>query len=263
MTYGFIGLGNMAQSILRGMRKTWGEDGFSAYGFDRHPEKITASGVTPCGSAAQCAEAADVIVLAVKPQAVDAVLSALNSLPLGGKLIISMAAGLTTAYYEARCASRVPVVRVMPNINAAVGRSVTAVCGGTLALPEHIRTASELFSAVGSVYEIPERLFGAFSAIGCASPAYAYMFADALASAGVRAGLPRATAISVATDAILGSMENLRQGQVHPAELADRVCSPGGTTIEGVHRLRADGFESAVYDAIAAVIEKDKKLGGG
>lgn len=261
MVYGFIGLGNMAQSIIRGAsRSQTGTGVFSLCGYDRHPEKAEACGVTLCGGIAQCAAVADVIVLAVKPYAVEGVLSELKGV-LGEKPIISVAAGLDTEYYQSRCGA-VPVVRAMPNINAAVGHSVTALCGGTFARPEHIRAASELFSTVGSVYEIPERLFGAFSATGCASPAYAYMFADALASAGVKAGLPRSTALDIAARSILGSMINLLQSEAHPSELADRVCSPGGTTIEGLHRLKACGFESSVHEAIAAVIEKDKKLGG-
>lgn len=261
MKYGFIGLGNMGGAIARGAVESGRLSPAELFGYDRHDDKLSSCPVTPCSSAAECAEKADVVVLAVKPQAMDAALGELGPVLSPGKAVVSVAAGIPLARYE-NTLPNIPFIRAMPNINASVRRSVTALCGGSAAEKRHMDAVRVLFECVGEVYEIPEKLFSAFSAVGCASPAYAFMFADALASAGVKAGLKRADALSIAVNSLLGSMETLRQSGVHPMELADRVCSPGGTTIEGLHRLRADGFESAVYDAIAAVMEKDKLLGG-
>ncbi|MCR4771767.1 MAG: pyrroline-5-carboxylate reductase [Oscillospiraceae bacterium] len=261
MKYGFIGLGNMGGAIVRGVVESGALAGNEFFAYDRHPDKLGKYPVVPCSGAAECARGADTVVLAVKPQALDALFDELEGALVPGKLAVSVAAGIPLSRYESRFPG-VAFVRAMPNLNAAVRRSVTAVCGGSCASAEQLALVKRLLECVGEVFEIPEKLFGAFSAVGCASPAYAFMFADALASAGVKAGLPRASALRIAVNSVLGSMETLRESGVHPMELADRVCSPGGTTIEGLHRLRADGFESAVYDAIAAVIAKDSSLGG-
>lgn len=261
MKYGFIGLGNMGGAIVSGVIESGALSGDEFTGYDRHPDKLARYPIAPCTDAAECARGAQIILLAVKPQALDALFGQLEGALVPGRLVISVAAGIPLSRYESRFPG-VAFVRAMPNINAAVRRSVTAICGGSCASPEQLGQAKKLLECVGEVFEIPEKLFGAFSAVGCASPAYAFMFADALASAGVKAGLPRAVALRVALNAVLGSMETLKESGAHPMELADRVCSPGGTTIEGVHRLRAGGFESAVYDAISAVIAKDSLLGG-
>ena len=149
----------------------------------------------------------------------------------------------------------------MPNINAKVGMSATAVCGGRFCRAEDIETAKKIFSAVGEVYELPEEQFPVFSAIAGASGAFIHLYIDALASAGVKNGLSRNFAEDLACQTVLGSAYLTKQSDEHPIELMDTVCSPGGTTIEGVHTLKILGFESAVHQAIDAIIEKDKKLG--
>ena len=259
MKYGFLGLGNMASAIIRGMRLSPSYAEAEIYGYDIDSAKTEASAVIGCKNAGDCVKAADVIVLAVKPQTLDGLLKELAPLLTGDKLLVSIAAGKTVDFYQTRCPN-VPFVRVMPNINANACAAVSAVCGGKLATSEHIKLVKDLFSAVGSVYELPEAMFPAFGAIAGAAPAYAYMFIDALASAGVKAGIPKALALGIASDMVLGSAKMINESGAHPMELVDRVCSPAGTTIEGLHKLREKGFESAVYAAIEAVIEKDKKL---
>ncbi|MBO4330942.1 MAG: pyrroline-5-carboxylate reductase, partial [Oscillospiraceae bacterium] len=245
MRYGFIGLGNMGGAIVRGVVESGALSADEFTGFDRHPDKLARYPVLPCPDAAGCAREAQTVVLAVKPQALEAVFDELEGALVPGKLVVTVAAGVPLSRYESRFPG-IAFVRAMPNLNASVLRSVTAICGGRHVSPEQLAQVRKLLECVGEVYEIPEKLFGAFSAVGCASPAFAFMFADALASAGVKAGLPRSVALSVALNAVSGSMETLMESGVHPMELADRVCSPGGTTIEGVHRLRAGGFESSV-----------------
>ena len=261
MIYGFIGLGNMAGAIIRGMRASETFRDMEICGYEKHPEKARALNVLAFDSLAKFVNFSDVIVLAVKPQALEPLLAELKGILRPDKLLVSIAAGKACSYYETACPG-IPFVRVMPNINAAAGASVTAVCGGSKATPEHVRIVRELFQAIGSVYELPEYQLSAFSAVAGAAPAYTYLYIDALASSAVLAGLPRAMAQDIAQDMVLGSAKYLKESGTHPLALADRVCSPGGTTIEGLHKLRELGFEHAVYQAIAAEIEKDKRLGG-
>lgn len=265
MIYGFIGLGNMARAILRGMYKSGAFAADTLCGYNRSEGKTLALqkeiGLEPCSSALQVVQQSDVVVLAVKPQMMGDVLPQIAPALRPEQLVISIAAGKPTSYYEAVFAAEIPVVRIMPNINAKVCASTSAVCGGKFAKPEHLETAKKLFSTVGSVFELTEAQFPAFSAIGGASGAFIHIYIDALASAGVKAGLPRPLAQDIACQTVLGSAKLTAESGEHPIALVDQVCSPGGTTIEGVHTLKRLGFESAVQQAIDAIIAKDQKLG--
>ena len=260
MTYGFIGLGNMASAILRGMAKAGVFAENALVGYNPSAAKVQAlqaeMPLRACASAREVAEAADVVVLAVKPQ----VLPEVAPVVTADKLVVSIAAGKPTAYYEGQLADGVPVVRVMPNIAARVGASASAVCGGKNAQEAHLELVRAMFRTVGAVYDLPEQHFPAFGALGGASGAFVFLYIDALASAGVKAGLPRALAQQIAEQTVLGSAQLSQQSAEHPIALMDQVCSPGGTTIEGVHTLKRLGFETAVQQAIDAIIEKDKRL---
>ena len=263
MIYGFIGLGNMASAILRGMAKSGRFPEGTVCGYDLDPEKAEAlkreTGLIVCESERGTVEKADVVVLAVKPQMLEGVLGKISP-SVSGKLILTIAAGKETKWYEDRL-GQVPVVRIMPNINARVGLAVSAICPGRYAKPEHPEIARNMFGTVGSVFDVEERLFPAFSAIGGASGAFVHLYIDALASAGVQAGIPRALSQEIACRVVEGSARLTAESGQHPSALMDQVCSPGGTTIEGVHTLKRLGFESAVQQAVRAIIEKDKLLG--
>ncbi len=263
MIYGFIGVGNMASAILRGMAKSGRFPQGTLYGYNRTLKKAQALqeeiGLCLAESELDAARKADVIVLAVKPQMLEGVLPKITPALTPDKLIITIAAGKETGWYEARL-GQVPVVRVMPNINARVGASVSALCGGAFAREEHLSLARAMFETVGAVYDVEERLFSAFSALGGASGAFVHLFIDALSSAGVQAGIPRALSQQIACQVVAGSARLTAESGQHPIALMDQVCSPGGTTIEGVHALKRLGFESAVHQAVKAVIEKDKQL---
>lgn len=261
MRYAFVGLGNMASALLRGMQSSLVFAQAELYGYDRHPEKAEALPVRFCPSLEELAARADVLILCVKPYSLDDLLDRLRPLLKQSSIIASVAAGKPISWYEERLPG-FPFVRAMPNVNAGVNAGVTAICGGSLASPQHVDLIREIFTAVGKTYVLEEKHFSAFSAIAGAAPAYTYLYMDALASAGVKAGLPKSVALAIAEDTVLGSALLLQKSGEHPAALADRVCSPGGTTIEGLHRLRALGFEHSVYEAIAAVIAKDKAIGG-
>jgi len=265
MNYGFIGLGNMAGAILAGMHSSGKFENDKIYGFNRSSSKTMVLkekiGLIPCKSALEVVENAEVIVLAVKPQMLQGVLDEIADKIKPNQTVISIAAGKPTAWYENILFDGVPVVRVMPNINAKVGAAVSAICAGQFADDGSIEIAKSIFATVGKTYVIDEKMFGAFSAIGGASGAFVYMYIDALADAGVRAGFPRDFSVDLATQTVLGSAKLVDKSGEHPRALVNQVCSPGGTTIEGVLTLKRLGFESAVDQAIEAIIEKDTKLG--
>ena len=265
MVYGFIGLGNMAGAIIRGMAGSGNFASDTLCGFNRSPEKTQKlsqqTGLVACENAKAVAEQSDVLVLAVKPQMLPDVLPLIQSAVTPQKLVVTIAAGKGFDFYSAYFGSDVPLVRVMPNICAQVLCSASAVCPNDACTPEQTELVRAMFRSVGAVYDVPQAQFSAFSALGGASGAFVQMYIDALSSAGVKAGLSRKLAQEIACQATLGAAMLCQKTGEHPMALVDKVTSPGGTTIEGVHALKKLGFESAVIEAVDAVIEKDKKLG--
>jgi len=264
MKYGFIGLGNMAGAIIQGMHGSAAFDGEEIYGFNRSPAKTErlaeSCGLIPCGGVEELVSCCDVVVLAVKPQVLPDIIGAVARTLRAGQLVLSIAAGKTLSWYAERLPENTPVVRVMPNISAKVGCAVSSVCGNAAASEEQLALAERIFASVGRVYCVEERLFPAFSAIGGAAGAFVYLFIDALADSGVKAGFPRPMATELATQVVLGAAKLQQQSGEHPVVLMNQVCSPGGTTIEGVLKLKQLGFESAVNQGIDAIIEKDLRL---
>lgn len=265
MNYAFIGLGNMAGAILAGMKDRGDFKGEGLFGYDIDAQRAKqvgeATGLAPCATAAEAIQAAEVVVLAVKPQTLAALLRETKDALLQGKLVISIAAGKPLRFYEAILGEAVPLIRVMPSLLAKVGAASSALCGNAAATGAQLAIAQRLFSAVGTASLLPERLFPAFSALSGAAPAFTFQFIDALASAGVRAGLSREMAQATACAMVAGSAQLCSHSGVHPRALMDQVCSPGGTTIRGVHALAACGFDHAVHEAVDAVIQRDIQLG--
>lgn len=260
MKIGFIGLGNMGTAIVKGIYKQQ-MDGIELLGYNPHLEKAVRMeqqcGLQVCNSDEMVAEQSDVLVLAVKPQMTERVLPLLSA--ADGKLIISVIAGKSMDYLEAAFPHSA-VVRIMPNINARVGASITGICFGSLVTEEQKQLTGQIFSGIGEYIEIEERFAGIFSCIGGAAPAFTYTYINAVADAALKEGMPKQMALEIAAQSVLGSARMLLESVEHPKALADRVCSPGGTTIEGMMKLSELGFEHAVHEAVHAVIEKDKKL---
>ena len=263
MKIGFIGAGNMAGAIIRGM-VAGGFHGSDILVYDTDAAKMAAlfeeCGVCVCQSGEEAC-GGDAVVLAVKPQVFPTLLPALaEELHRSQPLVISIAAGKTLEYIEHNIGSGLPLVRVMPNIAAKVGEAMSAFCGNELVRDDHRSIVRLVFEAVGEVIELEEKLFSAFSAIAGCSPAFTLLYVDALAEAGVRYGIPKQTALKIAAQAVLGTTRLLQEGTQHPRELIDQVCSPGGTTIEGMCALQREGFEAAVLAAAQAAMEKDQRL---
>ena len=263
MKYGFIGLGNMATAIIKGMIQSQQFNANDILGFNRSQNKteklVNDYQITGC-STLQEVMTADVIILGVQPQTFPDLLPKVNELLSEKQVVISIAAGKSIEYLESVLPKATSIIRVMPNINAIVGASTTCYTASSNATEEDKKMVQTLFETIGSMIELPEEQFTVFSAIAGASPAFSYLYIDSLARAGVRAGMDKKRALEIASSAVFGSAKMVIESNEHPWELVDQVCSPGGTTIEGVTSLQNDHFASTIYDAVNAVIEKDHKL---
>lgn len=265
MTIGFIGGGNMAGAIIRGLLAA------GAY----RPDEILVTDITPehsrkCAGqlGVACADTAreliggaDTVVLAVKPAALPALLPEIAA-PLRAQnpLVVSIAAGKTLGFLEERLGFSPALVRVMPNINAKAGASMSAFCANQNVSQEQKALVARVFGAVGQVRELEESFFPLFGVIAGSAPAFAYLFIDALARAAVKNGMKKQEALEIAAQTVLGSAKLILESGEHPWSLIDQVCSPGGTTIEGIAALQENGLETAVRKAVDAALEKDKRL---
>lgn len=206
-------------------------------------------------------EASEALLLAIKPQVLDRVIS---QLLLENRqhhpLILSILAGVTLARLEAAFPN-FPVIRVMPNTPATVGAGMTAIAGGSQCEPHHLSLGKSLFAAVGDVVEVPESMMDAVTGLSGSGPAFVAMMIEALSDGGVAAGLPRAIAANLALQTVLGTAQLLKETGLHPAQLKDNVCSPGGTTIAGVRTLEKAGFRSAMIEAVNAAYQRSQELG--
>jgi pyrroline-5-carboxylate reductase len=204
----------------------------------------------------------EAVMLAVKPQVFSAIAQELaDILPLEhSPLIISILAGVPLKQLEAAF-PQMPIIRAMPNTPATVGAGMTAICAGAYTHTNHQHTAQQIFSAVGEVVEIAESLMDAVTGLSGSGPAYVALMIEALSDGGVAAGLPRAIAKQLALYTVLGTAKLIADTNLHPAELKDRVTSPGGTTIAGVSELEKAGFRSALIEAVKAATIRSQELG--
>ena len=262
---GFIGCGNMASAILNGVVNSQYVSGAEICVFDTCEEKTNALkenlGIEVLSSAEDVAADAKVVVLAVKPQVFPDVLPKIkDALSENNNALVSIGAGKTISYISSFLESNTPVVRVMPNINAKVGASMSAVCKNekvTYALLDFVKGLCQSF---GDVIELPESQFSIFSVIAACSPAYTFMFIDSMARGAEKNGMKREDALKISAQAVLGSAKMMLESGDSPWALINSVCSPGGTTIEGVATLQNEEFDKAVMDAVQASYDKDKRM---
>jgi pyrroline-5-carboxylate reductase len=205
------------------------------------------------------ASEAIVLLLAIKPQVFDAVTSTIR-FENTNQMVISILAGVPLQRLEAAFPNQ-PVIRAMPNTPATIGAGMTAIAPGQQVQPEQIQTAQQIFEAVGEVVEVPESLIDAVTGLSGSGPGFVAVMIEALIDGGVAAGLPRPIATKLALQTVRGTAELLHTTGLHPAELKDRVTSPGGTTIAGIARLEQSGFRSALIEAVRAAYHRSKELG--
>jgi pyrroline-5-carboxylate reductase len=203
---------------------------------------------------------APILLLAIKPQIFDRVIAELSQ-SISTQLVISILAGVKIEKLELAFPSQ-PVVRAMPNTPATIGAGMTAITAGSHALSSHLELAQQIFQAVGEVVTVPESLMDAVTGLSGSGPAYVAIAIEALADGGVAAGLPRKIANKLALQTVLGTAQLLNESDIHPAQLKDRVTSPGGTTITGITKLEQAGFRSALIEAVIAAAKRSQELGG-
>ena len=267
MKIGFIGAGNMGGAILSGMLEKsfcMPQDVIVCDINCEIREKWKSKGIEIAASNAILVEKSDWIFLCVKPVFLDEVMKEISPYLNESKRVISIAAGWSIERLKkAMGESGTKLLRVMPNTPALVGEGVLALCEETTLAAEDFVWAQKLFATLGVVQLIPERLMDAVIAVSGSSPAYVFMFIDAMADAAVKLGMPRQMAIQCAAQAVMGSAKMVLETQVHPAVLKDQVCSPGGTTIEAVQVLEEKGMRSAVINAMVACANKNKEMSNG
>lgn len=264
MKIGFIGLGNMAKAIIGGMLQNEMVKPTDIIGSARTRKTLedvkTQLGIEARESNLAVAKEADVLVLAVKPQFMQEVIDEIKDSVRQETLIISIAAGKTLEWIGRAFGRGLKLVRCMPNTPALVGEGCTGVCVNAEVSEEEAEYSIRLMESFGKASLVPERLMDAVGAVSGSSPAYVFMFIEAMADAAVAAGMPRTQAYEFAAQAVYGSAKLVLESGKHPGELKDMVCSPGGTTIEGVRVLEEKGMRGAVMDALLATVEKSLKL---
>ena len=261
---GFIGVGNMGGALARAARRNTPSTDICVA--NRSPEKAKAlAAEIPCRvkSNAEIAAWADYIFLGVKPQMMGNLLAELAPVLKAREdrfLLVTMAAGLTIADIQALAGGEYPVLRIMPNTPASIGEGMILYTSGPGVTEAEEQVFLEAMAGAGRFSPIPEKLMDAGSAVAGCGPAFVDLFVEALADGGVACGLPRALALEFAAQMVLGSARLILESGQHPGALKDAVCSPGGTTIQGVRKLEEAGFRGAVMNAVIAACEKNSQL---
>jgi len=266
---GFIGGGNMAEALIGGLIQSRTAQATNIICSDVREEArrhlATRFGVIATGDNLEVIRHAEIVIYAVKPQILPEVLRQIATALDETKLIISIAAGVPLSVIAAGLAAgpgdKARLIRVMPNICALAGESATAIAAGPGARDGDIESAKMIFDAVGMSVVMGEHLLDAFTGLCGSGPAYAFLIIEALADAGVNVGLARQDALLLAGQTLYGAAKMFLSGQAHPAQLRDSVCSPGGTSIAGVHALEKGALRAALMDAVAAATARSRELG--
>ncbi|ADD68286.1 pyrroline-5-carboxylate reductase [Denitrovibrio acetiphilus DSM 12809] len=260
---GFIGGGNMAEALLKGMLSSAGplDVAVSDLNTNRLEMFRTQYGVEAITKdSKKVVEYADVIIFAVKPQVIPEILDEIKDL-VADKLIVSIAAGVLTASIESHLNEGARVVRVMPNTPALVGMGASGICKGSNATPEDIELVQTMMETIGVCVVVGEDRMDAITGLSGSGPAYVYTFIDALADAGVNMGLTRVNATTLAAQTVMGAAKMVLETGIHPCQLKDNVTTPAGTTICALHELDRGAFRSTVMNAVESATKKAAKLG--
>ena len=264
MTIGFIGLGNMAKAMIGGIlaKGLMGPNEIIGTAATETTRAKVANkyGIQTRSSNEAVAKDADIIILAVKPQYLKVVIADIMDSVDDSKIIVSIAAGKTINWLAKEFEKPVKIIRVMPNTPALVLEGCSAVCRNDLVTDDDFHFVIELLESFGKAYTVPESMMDVVVGISGSSPAYVFLFIEAMADAAVAGGMPRKQAYEFAAQSVLGSAKMVLETGKHPGELKDMVCSPAGTTIEAVHVLEKERFRGTVMDAVQACIEKSRNI---
>jgi pyrroline-5-carboxylate reductase len=261
---GFIGTGKMGEALIKGIIHAKLVPPGNIYASDMDITKLQILEkelkINICNGNCDAVVNSDIIIIAVKPQIVPAVLSEIKS-SIKNQLIISIAAGVTIDSFEKNLPPKTKVVRVMPNIAATVEEAACAISPGSAVSKEDIAIASRIFNAIGKTVQLEEYLMDAVTGLSGSGPAYIFMIIEAMADGGVHEGLDRNTAKLLAAQTVLGAAKMVLDGPSHTGELKDMVTSPGGTTIRGLRVMEEQGVRIAMMNAVIAACERSKELG--
>src|SRR4051812_8831172 len=264
MRIAILGAGKIGESLLAGLRSSdWADIVATSRREERATELRERHGVEATTDNAAAINGADVVVLAVKPQDIEALLGEIGHLLQADQTVLSVAAAIPTAAIERHLATDVPVVRSMPNAPSTVHEGIAGMCAGRHAGREHLDRADTVLRAVGDVVEVAEDQMDAITAVSGSGPAYYALLAEAMIEAGILLGLSREVATKLVVQTMLGTARLLRDEQMHPVELREAVTSPGGTTIRAIRELEQAGVRAAFFNAINAAMERSKELARG
>ncbi|WP_256106974.1 pyrroline-5-carboxylate reductase [Streptomyces sp. ODS05-4] len=264
-TVAVLGTGKIGEALLSGMiRAGWPTARLlvTTRRADRADELHARYGVQTVTNA-DAAKRADTLILAVKPQDMGRLLDELGPHVTADRLVISAAAGITTAFIEERLAAGTPVVRVMPNTPVLVDEGMSVISAGGHATADHLAHAEEIFGGVGKTLRVPESQQDAATALSGSGPAYFYFLVEAMTDAGILLGLPRAQAHDLIVQAAIGAAVMLRDSGEHPVKLREAVTSPAGTTISAIRELENHGVRAALIAALEAARDRSRELAGG
>ena len=262
-----LGGGRIGEALLSGLLSSgWREPGEIAVG-DRGEERVAelraTYGVAATQSNPDAVEGAGLVVVAVKPQDIDALLGEIGGLLNPSQTVVSVAAAITTAHIEARIAEGVPVVRAMPNSPSTVHEGMAGISAGSHAGEESLALAEEALSHLGRVVRVQESWLDAITAVSGSGPAYFALLAEAMIEAGILLGLSREISTTLVVQTMFGTAKQLRDLGMHPVELREAVTSPGGTTIAAIRELEQAGVRAAFLNAIQAAMERARELAEG
>jgi pyrroline-5-carboxylate reductase len=264
MTIAILGGGVMGETLLSGLIRSGRPPGqlLVAHRRRERREELTERYGVEALTAAEAAHRADTLVLVVKPQDMSTLLAEIGPSVTSAQLVVSLAAGITSAVIESRLADGVPVVRVMPNTPALVDAGMAAVSPGTHCTEEQIEHAMDLLRATGKVIRVPEKLQDAVTAVSGSGPAYLFFVVEAMIEAGVHLGLPRATASELVIQTVVGSAKLLAETGEHPTVLREQVTSPAGTTAAAIRELEHHKVRAAFLSALEAARNRSRELAG-
>ncbi|KYH35974.1 pyrroline-5-carboxylate reductase [Clostridium tepidiprofundi DSM 19306] len=261
---GFIGCGNMGKAMIGGLVKSKLVESDSIIVSDKNKTSLELvqeeCGIKIAMNNREVSKVADILILSIKPNIYTMIIDEIKDYVKDEVIIVTIAAGKAINDTEARFARKLKVVRVMPNTPALVGEGMAAICPNEKVSEEEIKEVISIFESFGKAEIVEEKLIDAVTAVSGSSPAYVFMFIEALADGAVLEGMPRNKAYKMAAQAVLGSAKMVLETGRHPGELKDMVCSPGGTTIEAVSELEEKGFRAAVISAMRKCADKSRKM---
>jgi pyrroline-5-carboxylate reductase len=259
-----IGGGRIGEALLSGLASSgWSDIVVTSRRDDRVAELRERHGVEATTSNADAVAGADLVVISVKPQDIDALLTEIGPLLKPEQTVLSVAAAIPTAYIEKRIAAGVPVVRAMPNAPSVVHEGMAGIAPGAHAGDEQLALADEVLTHLGRVVRVSEDAMDAITAVSGSGPAYFALLAEAMIEAGILLGLSREISTTLVVQTMLGTAKQLRDQKMHPVELRESVTSPGGTTIAAIRELEQAGVRAAFLNAIQAAMNRSRELAQG